>query len=134
MVEGEVIPIPPEVGGGGGKVYGRGFPRKRWEELLRRLEQERQAALERAETFKGTKGRKRAITAARAASEAIAAAREAADEAAVLAHAGTITRMLEGAAQAKSLTEYLERMKAAKAEAEEMEDEDDVETVLMMVA
>ena len=41
-----------------------GYPRKRWEELLRRLEQERQEALERAETFKGTKGRKRAITAA----------------------------------------------------------------------
>ena len=35
QVEGEVIPIPPEVGGGG-KVYGRGYSRRRYEELLRR--------------------------------------------------------------------------------------------------
>jgi hypothetical protein len=121
----------PELGGGG-PGYGRGFPRKRWEELLAALEAERQAALERAKAFRGNKDRQRARKAARVASQAIAAALQAADEAAEVAHAGAITRNLEAATEAKGVAAYLKAMEAARAEAEDMQDEDDVETLLLV--
>jgi hypothetical protein len=100
--------------------------------MLEAVERERQAALERAQAFPSTKDRRQAKKAARAASEAITAALKAADEAAEVAHAGAITRQLEGAAQAKSVAEYIKAMEAARAEAEAMEDEDEVETMLML--
>jgi hypothetical protein len=126
-------PRPPALGGFyAPRKRQRRFSRQMWEEMLADLERERQEAQERAEAFRGSRDRRQAKKAARAASEAIARAREAADEAAVAAHAGAITRMLEGAAQAKGIAEYLKQMEAARIEAEELEDEDEVETVLML--
>lgn len=138
VVEGEVIPVPPEVGGGG-KVYGRGFPRRRWEELLRQLEKERQAALEKVDTFAGEKGKARAYKAAVAASEAIAEAikeQEVEEQAAAVAHAEEIIRLLEDATRAKKLVDYLALMKQAREAAIEMEDEndDEDEAILLLVA
>jgi hypothetical protein len=100
--------------------------------MLEALEAERQEALERANAFRGTKDRRQAKKAARAASETIAAALAAADEAAEVAHVGAITRNLEAAAEAKGIAEYLKAMEAARREAEELEEEDEIETVLML--
>jgi hypothetical protein len=57
---------------------------------------------------------------------------QAADEAAEVAHAGAITRNLEAATEAKGVAAYLKAMEAARAEAEDMQDEDDVETLLLV--
>ena len=133
----EVVEPPGTELGGGGKVYGRGYSRKRWEDLLRHLEEERQEARQRAEAFRGKKDRARARKAAVAASEAIARAieqEEAEEQAAAVAHAREITRMLEGASQAASLTEYLRQMEAVREAAIEMELDDEDETILLLVA
>jgi hypothetical protein len=100
--------------------------------MLAALERERQDALERADAFRGSKDRRQAKKAARAASEAIAEALEAADEAVEVAHAGTVTRSLEAAADAKRIGEYLALMEEVKRAAEDMEDESDIEDLLLL--